>query len=324
MFDILLALARHYREDPTDQPEAPGEAIGRSPRQVFWRAADRMQRMAIQPLDLLPPVEVTFRDYALAVCRSQQLADPSDPHRYLDLLIEVFRKRQILTKADADALREPQYLLNRLELSVYHSIDDISRSRAAAYRFVDDNREDLLIPASRDFAIADLYDAKKLSRQGVPLPRQIVLQYVWREEVLLEGSRFGRFEGSTTTMLCGGTLVFHDNGNVLSWAMKTGSQPYAGKRERRGKTSERWARAVQEGQQRRQVLLDDLAAQIAAGRVGSVPGSSRGLLGARVPPVVFEEADDGSVKFRLSPHLHLSEPDACDEEVGVPRWEISC
>jgi hypothetical protein len=49
----------------------------RTAKEVFWDAADRMQRTAIQPLDLLPPVEVTFRDYALAVCRSQQLADPS-------------------------------------------------------------------------------------------------------------------------------------------------------------------------------------------------------------------------------------------------------
>ena len=42
------------------------------------------------------PVDVTFRDYALAVCRSQQLADPLDPQGYYGMLIEVFRKREIL------------------------------------------------------------------------------------------------------------------------------------------------------------------------------------------------------------------------------------
>ena len=155
--------------------------------QAFWYAADRMQRMAIQPLDLLPPVEVTFRDYALAVCRSQRLADPLDPNDYYGMLIEVFRAREILSEDDEKDLKEPRYLNERLALSVRHSIDGISRSRAAAYRFLDDNREDLLIPASRDFFVADLYDARKRGRQNLPLPRQIVLQYAWREEVPLDG-----------------------------------------------------------------------------------------------------------------------------------------
>ena len=74
--------------------------------QVFYAAADRMQRMAIQPLDLLPPVEVTFRDYALAVCRSQRLADPLDPSDYYGMLIDVFRKRKILTAEDDEGAEE--------------------------------------------------------------------------------------------------------------------------------------------------------------------------------------------------------------------------
>src|SRR6185369_4028411 len=65
MFDVLIAIAGNY--------QAVG---GLSPVKAFWSAADRMQRMAIQPMDLLPPAEVTFRDYALAACRSQRLADP--------------------------------------------------------------------------------------------------------------------------------------------------------------------------------------------------------------------------------------------------------
>jgi len=326
MFDVLIQLAKHYREEPQDQPEPATEPMAKTPRQVFWRAADRMQRMAIQPLDLLPPVEVTFRDYALAVCRSHQLSDPIDPHKYLDLLIEVFRKRQILSKADAVRLKEPGYLHSRLELSVHHSLDDISRSRAAAYRFLDDNREDLLIPANRDFLIADLYDAKKRSRQNVPLPRQIILQYVWREEVSLSGPQFGKFDGSVTTMLCGGTLVFDDYGNVLSWAMKPGSLPYAGKRKRGGRTSDKWAGAVVEGSERKQMLLDNLARQIAAGSVGSVAGTGKGLLGTQVPPMIVED-DGGLLKFRLTPHLHLSSETSDEhqqENTGDRQWEISC
>jgi hypothetical protein len=315
MFDVLIALGAVYEED--------GERPAKTAIQVFQHGADRMQRTAIQPLDLLPPVEVTFRDYALAVCRSQQLSDPLDPNGYYGRLIEVFRKREILSQEDEAVLKEPRYLTERLTLSVRHSVDDIARSRAAAYRFLDDNREDLLIPANRDFFVADLYDAKKRGRQNLPLPRQIVLPYAWREEVLLEGRRFGKFAGRTTTMLCGGTLVFNDNGNVLSWMMKPGSLPYGGKRERRGKTAEAWAAAVAEGEARRAAFLDNVAAQIAAGRIGIALGSPNGLLGSMVPPMIAE-GDGELVRFQLSPHLHLSDDEHLASDTGERQWEISC
>ncbi len=323
MFDILIELAKHYRRQP-EEPAADGEASSpvrkqASPAQAFWRAADRMQRTAVQPLDLLPPVDVTFRDYALAVCRSQQLADPIDPQDYYGLLIKVFRKREILSAEDEQRLRQPQYLYDRLRLCVYHDISEISRSRAAAYRFLDDNRQELLIPASQDFFIADLYDANKRARQAARLPRQIILEYVWREDVLLEGERFGQFDGRWTSMLCGGTLVFDDNGNVLAWAMKPGSLPYGGKRVRRGAVAESWESAIAEGTARRKELLDNLADQIAAGRVGAVIGSAKGLLGAAVPPLIAEGEED-LVRFRLSPHLHLSHDD--EDDLGARRWEI--
>jgi hypothetical protein len=324
MFDFLIALGERYQE----QGEAGAEeepTKRKSPMEAFWYAADRMQRTAIQPLDLLPPVEATFRDYALAVCRSQQLSDPLDPEDYYGMLIKAFREREILSAADEADLRKPRYLYERLALSVRHSPDDISRSRAAAYRFLDDNREDLLIPASRDFFVADLYDVKKRTRQNLPLPRQIVLQYAWREEVLLDGPRFGRFAGRTTTMLCGGTLVLNENGNVLSWTRKPGSEPYGGKRARRGKPAEEWAKAVQEGAARKAALLELLAAQIAAGRIGTLLGSPNGLMASMVPPMIAE-GDGEQVRFQLSPHLHLSgdEDVANASETGERQWEISC
>ncbi|HEX5715165.1 MAG TPA: serine protease [Thermoanaerobaculia bacterium] len=323
MYDILIELAKHYRGLPVESPAggetASPETRRLSPRQAFWYAAERMQRIVIQPLDLLPPVEVTFRDYALAVCRSQQLSDPIDPGGFYGILIKVFRKRGVLSDEDERRLTQPQPLYNRLELFVYHEISDISRSRAAAYRFLDDNRQELLIPASQDFFIADLYDANKLGRQRARLPRQIILEYVWREDVLLQGKRFGQFDGRWTSMLCGGTLVFDDNWNVLAWAMKHGSLPYGGKRIRRGALAESWESAVAEGAARRKELLDNLADQIAAGRVGAVIGSAKGLLGAAIPPLIAEGEDD-QVRFRLSPHLHLFHDD--EDHPGAWRWEI--
>jgi hypothetical protein len=316
MFDALIALGERY--------QANGDEAPKTAKEVFWGAADRMQRTAIQPLDLLPPVEVTFRDYAMAVCRSQQLSDPLDPEDYYGMLIEVFRDREILAARDEAMLKEPRYLYDRLSLSVRHNIDDIARSRAAAYRFLDDNREDLLIPANRDFFIADLYDAKKRGRQNLPLPRQVVLQYAWREEILLDGPRFESFAGRTTTMLCGGTLVFNENGNVLSWMKKPGSQPYGGKRPRSGQIAAEWVRAVSEGVERRTALLDHLAAQIAAGRIGTLLSSPKGVMASLVPPMTAESEGE-LVRFRVSPHLHLSEDEhlASESETGERQWQIS-
>jgi hypothetical protein len=323
MYDALIALGERYQERGEDGVEEE-PTKKKTPIQAFQFASDRMQRTAIQPLDLLPPVEATFRDYALAVCRSQQLSDPLDPGDYYGMLIKVFRDREIFSDADVADLEKPRYLYERLDLSVRHNLDNISRSRAAAYRFLDDNREDLLIPANRDFFVADLYDVRKRFRQNLPLPRQIILQYAWREEVLLDGPQFGRFSGRTTTMLCGGTLVFNENGNVLSWMHKPGSEPYGGKRPRQGKADE-WANAACEGAERKAALLKLLATQIAAGRIGTMLGSPNGLMASMVPPMIAE-GDGELVRFQLSPHLHLSSDEdlAKAAETGERQWEISC
>ena len=57
-----------------------------------------MQCMAVQPLDLLPPVDVTFEDYALAVLRAEQIANPTDPDGYRKMMIDVFVERGILSE----------------------------------------------------------------------------------------------------------------------------------------------------------------------------------------------------------------------------------
>jgi hypothetical protein len=285
-----------------------------------------MQHLAIQPLDLLPPAEVRFKDFAKAVCRSQQLADPLDPEGYYNMLLEVFEKREILTSAEVAELKEPAYLTDRLPFSVPFNIDNISRSRAAAYRFLDDNREALLIPAYQDFQVADLYDAKKRGRQNLPLPRQIVVQYVWREEVLLGSEGFGEYSGLHTTMLCGGTLVFDENGVALAWTVKPGSIPYGGKRDRGGKLKQIWEEAVAEGGARRRDMLNSIARQIALGRVGSIVGTEKGLMGSHIPPMSAELGDNGRVRFQISPHMNLSQDSDREQEeaTGGRQWQISC
>lgn len=301
MFEILIKLSRHYIDERDE-----------SVKNALWHAVERMQRMAIQPLDLLPPVDITFKDYALAVLRAEELSNPTDPHGYLKLVLEVFVKRGILNESDRKSSDEPGYVYDRLPVNVFHDIGDLSRSRAAAYRFLDDNRDRLFIPAHQDVIVVDLYDANKFARQARRLPRQIILEYLWPEEVTLEGEQFGKYEGEHMTMHCGGTLVFDEHGNVLSWFRKSGTQ---------GGGSKSWQAEIAAGKQRRGDVLADLAKRIRAGYVGAALGSSKGMLGSHVPPLTVRR-ESGGLRFELSPHMSLTGDDHQNYK-GGRRWEIS-
>src|SRR5262249_30931202 len=185
MFDILKgAFAKHPERELKRFEE------GRSKRPSDVRAlADtvpRMQMLAIQPLDLLPPCAVTFRDYALAVLRSEQVANPTDPSGYRELMLDCFIKRGILTEDDREEQRMAKPVFERPPLDVFHPIDAIAASRGGAYRFLDDNRAKLLIPLNADLVVSEIVRANKLTRDRRALPEQIIVQYIWREEVLLE------------------------------------------------------------------------------------------------------------------------------------------
>lgn len=305
MFDVLLALYAHAR-GRTD-----------SDKRAFWDAVQRMQRTAIQPLDLLPPVDVTFHDYARAVLRAEQLSNPTDPRGYLGMIIDAFVKRGIMTEAEKEEYLEPRYVLERFRSNVFHDIDDLSGSRAAAYRFLDDNRKALFIPHHQDVVVADLYDARKLGRAATRLPKQVVLAYVWREDVRLIGADFGvdfgEFEGEWTEMLCGGTLVFDGMGNVQSWMRKPGTEGDA--------SSSAWQAEIEVGRARLQAFARDLARRIELGQVGSSLGSSKGLLASQVPPVQVRREGD-ALRFSISPHMSLS-GEASDGYEGGPSWQVS-
>ena len=218
MFDIILRLSKYYMAKRK-----------RTVPQAFWDTIQRMQNMAIQPLDLLPPVDVTFRDYALAVLRAEEIANPTDPDDYRGMMLEVFQRRGILAEPDLiEAQEAASYIPASQPTDVFHDIDVVASSRADAYRFLDDNREALLIPRNADITVTDLCTAQKLTREARRQPKQVLLQYIWREDVVLEGAQFGRFNGETTSMLCGGTLALDENGNVLAWARKPGTQALAG------------------------------------------------------------------------------------------------
>jgi hypothetical protein len=306
MFDIIRRLTRYYMK-----------VRGESAKDALWSTIRRMQCMAVQPLDLLPPADVMFEDYALGVLRAEQIVNPTDPDGYRNMMIDVFVDRGILSKAKATELKKPVTVFDRLNVAVFHDPQSIAASRANAYRFLDDNRRDLFIPFAADVVVTDLSMAQKLTVAARRLPRQVLLQYIWREDVLLEGERFGRFKGEMTSMLCGGTLALDIDGNCVAWARKPGTMPLIkGPVKRRSEEDE-----VEAGRVRREAFLNALAARIAAGRIGdSIAGGAAGLLKKSIAPITSNVVD-GSVRFGLSPHIGIHSDE--DEEMGERPWTIS-
>ena len=302
MFDIIIKLSKHYL-DKRDDATVP---------KAFWNTIQRMQFMALQPLDLLPPVDVTFKDYAMAVLRAEEIANPADPDDYREMMLDVFIKRGILDTATGAALSKPHHVFERLDLDVFHDVDLISSSRADAYRFLDDNRRALFIPPNVDVIVADLCTAQKLTREGRRLPNQILLQYVWREDVVLEGRQFGHFAGQATTMLCGGTLALNQNGELQAWARKPGSQATG--------TSPPANEEQGKGTYRRLAFLESLTRRIRSGRIGTPLESEAGLLAKAIPPLTAQRVD-GALRFALSPHFGIADDE--DDVDGDRTWQIS-
>ncbi|MDR6670218.1 serine protease [Rhizobium sp. 1399] len=306
MFDIIRKLTRYYMQ-----------VRGLSVENALWSTIRRMQCMTVQPLDLLPPCDVTFQDYALAVLRAEQIVNPTDPDGYRSMMIDVFAARGILSDTMAGELRPPVAVFDRLNVAVFHDPLSVATSRANAYRFLDDNRRELFIPYAADVRITDLSIAHKLTLTGRRLPRQVLLQYIWHEDVVLEGTRFGRFEGETTSMVCGATLALDIDGNCLAWARKPGTMALIkGSRKRRGEDEE-----TEAGKARREEFLNALASRIAAGRIGDgVAGGAVGLLAKSIAPITAQKMD-GTLRFGLSPHIGIHSDE--DEEMGERPWMIS-
>ncbi len=312
MFDILKKFAESYVKRAQANTNKERNEVSKN---AFYRAIMRMQRIAIQPLDLLPPVDVTFKDYVMAVLRAHLLADPQDPNDYYAMMISVFYDRRIITKKEADELKDTDYTYEDLNPQVYHNIDSISRSRTAAYKFLNDNRPQLMIPEHQDIMVIDLYDANKYARRGIRMPRQIILQYLWKEEVLLKGKQFAEYEGRTTTMLCGGTLVFNEKGTLLSWMRKPGTELKVGKLNKKNRIKE-----IEAGKMRKVDFLNALSKRIESGHIGAILGSSKGFLGTRVPNVLVKE-NDNLLSFELAPHFNL---DDNHEQLNTnKKWEVS-
>lgn len=281
MFDVLARVAAQYLS-PERQAVRKKKA---TVRQALWWAADRMGSLALQPLDLLPPADVQYLDYARAVLRNLEITDPGDPSGYHDMVRRVFHERGLCEHDvdECDAATCPLTVSSLPRPRIFHDIDRLSRSPTDAYLFLHDNRDTFGIPANQDFTVVGLYQARKYRRAAGRLPRQIVVQYLWREELALAGPAFGPLAGKTTTVPCGGTLVLDEGGNVLWWSSLDG-------------------RGTPGGQRRRDALLERLTALADHRQLGLVDDPATAALGVHAAPVLATTVGD-TLRFETAPHL---------------------
>ena len=311
MFDVLRTVYRRHRQK-------------HSIAQSLWHTANRMQSLAIQPLDLLPPVDVRFADYARAVLQAEQIVNPTDAEDVRDMLLDIFKCRGLLSESDVAILREEPTILEPVEMLVFHDPEDISSSRAAAYRFLDDNRRELLIPYAADVTVTALSTAVKYTARRRRQAKHILIQYIWRETVELTGARFGQFQSQTTDMICGGTLALDVDGNLLAWSRKPGTLPLKGSEvSRPTRLNTKVADEAAAGAARLTAYLDAIAARVAGGAIGGPAATgSAGMLQKSMAPVTASR-ENGAVRFRLSPHVGICGVDHDHDETGERSWSIS-
>jgi hypothetical protein len=239
---------------------------------------------------------VRFLDYARAVLRNDELADPEDRHGYRRSMREVFHRRGLCPRSLVPCAENDKacglHLPAPPRLRVFHDVSVAARCRTAAYHLVHDNRDCLDIAWQQDFVIADVYECSQRDDAGERLPRRVVIEYVWREAVTLEGERFGRLAGESVDLLCGGTLVFDDRNNLLWWAAKPGSDR-------------------PEGAARRAELLDYLASIVAERRLTLADEATGGPLVGRPAAVVARRVGR---TLRLETTFHLCGVDSEGEE----------
>jgi hypothetical protein len=283
MFEVLTKMTLKQRSSKSSG------GLGNSPRKALWNATTHFTRLALRALDYCPPVDLQFIDYARAVLRADKFAFPRDDLGYRGIIREVFHSRGFCAKGEEEGGScdlEPLVQPYEVEFHRY-DIDRVSSSRTAAYHFLNMNRELLQIPASQDIAVVDLYDTDKEVSAGARLPKEIILEYIWREDLCLRGKRFGRYEGEFVQLLCGGTLVFDARGNVLYFVHKPGIEDKKNRKE---------------GKERQKRLFDYIESLIDARLIG-IEGEVEETTMDAWKPAVEGKRIGGSLRFEASHRL---------------------
>ena len=269
LFQILSEITAYRMEENSESPKA-----------ALWKATQHLNRLAFRALDYCPCADIQFEDYVQALIRANEIAYPVDTHGYLEIIKKIFKDRGI-------EKMEPDQPPKSVSFTWKYDLASIASSRTAAYHFLDDNREILDIPLNQDFEIADIYYTDKVVGAYERLPREIILEYIWQEAVTLKGDEFYELKDKKVPLICGGTLVFEERGNLLYWSRKVGTNPQ---------------RVREMGNQRIEKLLHYIRLLIAADKIRVVPAEA--LLHINpYQPAIEAIQDGGMLQLEMTPEF---------------------
>jgi hypothetical protein len=201
---------------------ASGKVKGNDAVAALVTSARQAARTFFRGLDYCAPTDVTYLDYARAILVDDEVGYRGDEMGARAQIRRLFKERGVAKSDDEFAPERP--LRNR-DLRPY-DVERIAATPEEAYRFLDANRdaERLDIPYGANLLITKLIRTRKISEGGYYPPREVILEFVWPEDVTLDGVPHRDLRGKRFTLWCGGTLVFDHDGNVLSYALRKATQ----------------------------------------------------------------------------------------------------
>jgi len=218
IYEILIGM--YDKQWTQEQKLAAEKGHKPSPVKALLIAVRHLRRLALRALDYCPPADVTYLDYARALLKADEIAYPVDRFKYRKIVKRVCRRRGI-ARHDKELEPYPTPPRNKFVAYVFADVDE---SPVAAYHFLDRSRRVLEIPENQDLWVQGLYGNAKEGDRKYQMPRELILEYAWEHDVSLEGKRYGRLNGKSFPLLCGGTLVFDERANLLYWSPKEVTQ----------------------------------------------------------------------------------------------------
>lgn len=151
------------------------EPLAASGRALFI-AANRFKRIIFRALDYLPPGDVAFADYGLAMIAADQASHPADEQERA-WIREAFVKRHIVP--DVKSL----FIKTNIEVPALRGLDlqTIAESDWAAYDFANRHRKLLGIPEDIPFQVRPRLDVTKryYHEEGARDVRELIFKVSW-------------------------------------------------------------------------------------------------------------------------------------------------
>jgi len=225
-FDVLEGLMKKRRAESAKrraQSASRDRAEGRNDLfRELQAAARHTLRILLRPLDLLPPGEISFPEYAAILLRVDRRASPSDRLGYRQVIEAALEKRElhparVARELDAASQMPEDRRIRERDIAMIRS------SRVGAYRFLDANRKNFRIPLNRDFRVLGVATNRRDLDYGKRAAPETIVQYVWEERVELP--RDLRSTALDHVVLrSGGTVVVDEFANLVHWSPQESTQ----------------------------------------------------------------------------------------------------